>query len=233
MLIVNKIYIIGEKGNVEPVAHLEVYNGFAGNRPYHFRDNFPGALIELCDTVTGKTYDIEEFNSESCLNKLQAFRPYGYVSRLYNGFAYDYVIAIDLNSLKFLDYVDTVEHFVFESVQTKEDTKIHMNVIKPPTETCLFESLDESMSLFECEAGVDDETCPCTLFQAIVYFQAGWIGDVVYLLNKDEGSSDDAELFKVTFTNVEAAKRTTMKSTLLKNSPLLKALGPWDFEDNF
>lgn len=179
--------------------------------------------LTLYETTSGVREVVETDPSRKAFfRQINYRRPYGFVNMDDCSDKVDiddYFIVIDSMSLKFLDLVEDVEE-----IHITTHDKFAEFIKQLPSG---FMNIDQDLSLFS----IDD--CPCTLLNAMCYRPNGWYGDEFYISStklvdwhKDNVGLDYVySVFKVTFCDVERAKRLHTKAVVAGRAGVVKRTG--------
>lgn len=184
--------------------------------PYYFYRSVPAVTLfaYLKNIKTNeKRVLYSDPKPERFLNNLLKIKPYGFVydSCHLNANQDWFFVRIDPLSLKFLDYVESVDMM-----------RLYVeDAIWPLTGeiSTKFGAIDDENTLFV--ANLSDRFI-CTLFQAMCYKPEGWYGDEFYIYDRESMDFECEDLlpklvrivYRVRFNDVTAARRMISKAVL-------------------
>lgn len=175
-------------------------------------------VIHLSNTVSGDYKVLYSRDRKRFISQLRELQPYGFVDRNIgrdNIALEDVFVVIDDLSLRFLDFVESVE---IERVPVHTAKNVFVEGLKGE-----FVGVDSDFSLFLCDV-TNSRSVGATLFHAVCYSQDGWYGDEFYLYSRrslEYSANDFVDIvYKITFVNPVEAKRFVMKFLMSGDNPL-------------
>lgn len=183
-------------------------------------------IVFMQHSVTGELQTLRcrsSADARAFLAALREYSPYGFVDNNDKGNGEivfdDYLVSIDDWSMKFTSYVDTVREIrVFQ-------TDPRFDFVRKLKGTCT--AVDENWSIFMC----DESKEIATLFHAMLYRPDGWFQDCFYLYSRHKldwgklGLEYADIVYKVEFTDKDAAYRLLAKAAVVGINPVKDALG--------
>lgn len=216
---------------------LVVKSFFCDGQSEHINSGFGWTMIEMSgsytleigyarllleDTETGEVTKFETPHFTALIEFASKYSPYGFAvveSKHYAERRIAYFVEIDKLSLEFLDYVDSVERVVVIGGTNKQLDAIMCNP------DFFYDSIDNQNSLFTSMGrgwlGL------CTLFRAVHCFKVGFLGDNFYLPCAGDcysSSKFSYKVYRVNFSDVQAAKRFLSKAFMMYNNPIFEEI---------
>lgn len=211
--------VSGDWKREEFVMRQNDLDGFGGDYEPEFEVADPLRFI-LENTETGEVVTEEAEYDYQISELLGDYKPYGYVADSIADHYYDLYIVIDKLSLEFLSYVESVE-----CIRIKVGDNSAVDAVMCDTHSLGFSGADEFNTLFQGDSFLG--IFACTLLQAVNMFKKGMIGDVFYLPSSDDyykKGKPDYCVYKVTFSDLSAAKRFLAKTFTLYSSGIEREL---------
>lgn len=188
MLVISKIFKSDSNGIMREQLYLS--SSFVDNKNLMY--NSVAHSVVLTNTETGKTDEIKANSLRELVGKLCDIDPYGFCEyNLLGGRHYFHtLIAVSSASLKFLEYVESVER-ISDTYST-----IDLQDLSPWEVGSINSSLDEHNTLFNVylyrddgTAGLDNFVAYLTLFDAVCLYKKSVQKDGFYIptfITKDE-----------------------------------------------
>lgn len=157
----------------------KVYDTFGSEQPYLEIATDEGSrvvfsfILEYTETKECKRYRVDTI--KKFIQLMEVYKPYGCVDMRMNGLYTIYLIPVDDLSLKFLEYVDTVEEFDASYAQVK--TKVFAPIFY---DSCYISSLDSHGTLLMCNIGGGEE-CAGTLLHIMCYYPVLYSDGAFYM----------------------------------------------------
>lgn len=177
--------------------------------------------VTIVNTETAAVRERVVYNYSDAETLYNTFRPYGCVVNEGAVEMITFVVVDDL-SLQFLDYVDTVAE-----VRLRDREQV-VKQYWPKLQTGLtfdsFTALDKEKSLFHYSSLYKGLKGGCTLLYAISCMSFGWYLDTFLLYMRRIKNMnirfEGVEVYRVSFSDIEQAKRLIGKIALLGENPV-------------